>query len=69
MDNGKTLGFKGDNHVKYADVVSGGDPITMMVRLTGGPSARIEAPMLIFKNQNRLYPIRGVSDNVPGVCY
>lgn len=69
MDNGKTLGFKGDDHVKYADVVSGGDPITMMVRLTGGPDARIEAPMLIFKNENRSYPIRGVPDNIPGVCY
>jgi len=69
MDNGKTLGFKGDRHVKYADVVSGGDPITMMVRISGGVNARIEAPMLIFKNQNGAYPIRGVADNVPGVCY
>lgn len=69
MDNGKTLGIKGDSDVKYADVVSGGDPITMMVRLTGGSNARIEAPMLIFKNENRSYPIRGVPDDVPGVCY
>lgn len=69
MDNGKTLGLKGDRHVKYADVVSGGDPITMMVRLTGGPNARIDPPILIFKNDNRSYPIRGVPDNVPGVCY
>ena len=33
MDNRKTLGFVGDKHIKYADVVSGGDPITLMVRL------------------------------------
>jgi hypothetical protein len=41
MDNGKTLGFRGDNDVKYADVVSGGMGMTMLVRLTGGPGAII----------------------------
>lgn len=69
MDDGRTLGFRGDNSVKYADVVSGGEAITMMVRLTGGVNARIETPMLIFKNVKRSYPIQGVPDNVPGVCY
>ena len=69
MDNGKTLAFIGDKEVKYADVVSGGEPITMMVRITGGKNSMICPPMLIFKNQNRSYPIRGVADNVPGVCY
>lgn len=69
MDTGKTLGFIGDNHVKYADVVSGGEPITMMVRISGGPVAMIHPPMLVFKNQSSSYPIRGVPDNVPGVCY
>lgn len=69
MDNGKTLGMIGDNDVKYADVVSGGEPITMMVRLSGGRHAAIHPPMLIFKNVNRSYPIRGVEDSVPGVCY
>ncbi|MEM7298840.1 MAG: hypothetical protein AAF391_11305, partial [Bacteroidota bacterium] len=69
MDNGKTLGFIGDRHVKYADVVSGGDSMTMMVRLTGGVSAMICPPMIIFSNANRSYPIRGVEDSVPGVCY
>lgn len=53
MDNGRTLGFKGEQEVKYADVVSGGDPITLMVRLTGGKNARIETPFLIFKNKYR----------------
>lgn len=69
MDSGKTLGFIGDNHVKYADVVSGGDPMTMMVRISGGVNAMIHPPMIIFKNGNRSYPIRGIPDNVPGVCY
>ena len=69
MDNGRTLGLKGDCHVKYADVVSGGDPITMVVRITGGRDACIQPPMIIFKNENRSFPIRGLPDNVLGVCH
>ena len=68
-DNGKTLGFVGDNDVKYLDVVSGGESITMMVLISGGPEARVEVPMLVFKNPSRSYPIRGIPDNIPGVCY
>ena len=41
----------------------------MMVRVTGGVHARIEAPMPIFQNPNCSYPIRGVPDDVAGVCY
>jgi hypothetical protein len=69
MDNGKTLGFRGDNDFKYADVVSGGMGMTMVVRLTGGPYADICTPLMIFQNQQCSYPINGVPDNVPGVCY
>lgn len=69
MDNGKTLGFRGDENVKYADVVSGGIGMTMVVRITGGPLARIEVPMIIFQNDNCSYPIRGLEDAVPGVAY
>ncbi|OWZ21184.1 hypothetical protein PHMEG_0004301 [Phytophthora megakarya] len=47
FDNGKTLGFSGEKHIKYADVVSGGEGMPMVGN----------------------YPIRGVKDNVPGVCY
>ena len=67
MDNGKTLGFRGDNDVKYADVVSGGIGMTMMVRLTGGPGARIQSPFIIFQNANGSYPIRGVC-GVLAIC-
>lgn len=69
VDNGKTLGFKGDVEVRYADVVSGGEGMTMMVRISGGSQAVVENPFMIFKNQNCSYPIRGVSDDVPGVSY
>lgn len=68
LDNGRTIGTRGDQHVKYADIVAGDEGITMMVRIRGGRDARIECPMLIFQNQNRSYPIRNVPDNVPGVC-
>jgi hypothetical protein len=69
MDNGKTVGFHGDNDAKYADVISGGMGMTMLVRLTGGPGAIICAPFMIFQNASGSYPIRGVPDNVPGVSY
>jgi hypothetical protein len=39
LDNGRTLGFIGDEHVKYADVVSGGIGMTMLLRNTGGKNA------------------------------
>ena len=47
MDNGRTIGFRGQESVKYADVLFGGEGITKMVRLTGGVRAKIEAPMLL----------------------
>lgn len=69
MDNGRSIGFRGDSAVKYADVVAGEEGITMMVHIRGGRDARIECPFLIFQNSNRSYPIRNVPDTVPGVCY
>lgn len=69
MDNGRTLAMKGTDNMKYADVVSGSEGMTMVVRITGGMNAKVYASMMIFKNVDRNYPIRGVVDNVPGVCY
>jgi hypothetical protein len=57
MDNGCTLGFRGDTVVKYADVVAGGDAMTMVIRILGGRRSMVEAPMLIFTNGNNNYPI------------
>ena len=34
--NGRTLGFKGDNVVKYVDVILEGDSMTMVIRIFGG---------------------------------
>lgn len=69
MDNGRTLGFRGDTSVTYADVVAGGEAMTMVIRISGGRRAIIEAPMLIFTNSNSNYPIRGLEDSIPGVSY
>jgi hypothetical protein len=66
MDNGRTLGFRG---VKYADVVYGGDSMTMVVRISGGHRSLIEAPMFIFMNGNSRFLIRGLDDNIPGISY
>ncbi len=44
-------------NVKYADVVSGGEGITMIVRLTGGKGAQIETTFLMFINKSRKYPL------------
>ena len=69
MDNGRTLGFRGDVEVRYADVTSGGEGMTMMVRISGGKDAKLENPFMVLKNQNSSYPIRGVPENVAGVSY
>ena len=69
VDNSRTLGFCGTSEVMYADVVSGGEGFTMIVRLSGGRDSKVEAPFLVFKNKDRHYPIRGVPDNVDGVAY
>ena len=69
VDNGKTLGFRGDENVKYADVASGGVGMTMVVRVHGGKFARLEPAFMIFQNESRNHPIRGIPDDVPGVAY
>jgi hypothetical protein len=69
LDNGHTLGFWGDTSVTCAEVVLGGDSMTMVVRVSRGRRFMIEAPMLIFTNAHRSYPIRGLDDTILGVTY
>ena len=63
------VGFTGEQDIKYADVVLGGESMTMVVRISGGVNALIEIPFIIFMNKDRNYPIRGVPDDIPGVPY
>jgi hypothetical protein len=55
--------------VKYADVIAGGDAMTVVIRISRGRRSMVEAPMLIFINGNNNYPIRGLEDTIPGVFY
>ena len=43
LDNGRTLGFRGDTTIKYAEVVSGGDSMTIVIRISGGRRSMIKA--------------------------
>ena len=54
MDNGKTLDFRGDENVKYADVASGGVGMTMVVRIRGGKFERLEPAFMIFQTNLKI---------------
>jgi len=69
MDNRRTLGLRGDDCIKYADVLSGGLGMTMVVRVSGGSNDTIHSPFMIFQNGKYSYPICGCPDDVPGVSY
>ena len=69
MYNRKTFNVCWNQEVRYADVTSSGEGMTLIVILIGGPVARIENPLIIFMNKNRSYPMRGVLDNIPRVGY
>ena len=69
INNGRTLGFRSDITVSYAEVVSDEDSMRMVIRISGGQRLMIEVSMLIFTNSNGNYLICGLDDNIPGVCY
>ena len=69
FENGRSLGLCGYENVKYADVVSGGEGMTIIVHLRVNASSRIGTPKLIFKNAKRSYPIQGLPDTMSGVAY
>ena len=69
MHKERAIGLKGERNFRYADVTGGSEHITVMVRPTGGWDSKIEVPFAIFRNPSRSYPIRGVPDTVPSVCY
>jgi hypothetical protein len=57
MNNGRTSGFRSDTTISYVEVVSGGDSMTTVIRISGGRRSMIEASMLIFTNSNDNYSI------------
>lgn len=69
MDTGKGLGLKGEDEIKWADVVSGGDGMIIVVRISGERDFMIQTAFMIFQKRCRAYLIEGVPDDVPSVLY
>lgn len=51
------------------DITSGLECIKMLIRISSGSEARINPPLMIFKNENRNYPICNVWDTLQCVEY
>lgn len=64
--NHKTLSIRGDDEVKYADVFSGDDEMTLLVLIYVGRDASVCPLLMVFKNKPRLYLIQNFLDNVRG---
>ena len=69
MGNHHTLGTSGVDSIHSADLVGGADGFTMVLRLSGGTHARLEAPCIIFKNRENNYPMMNLPDNIEGISY
>lgn len=69
IDISTTLRFISVNEVKYADILSAGDPMTIMLRIWVERKATIQPLIIILKNPSRSYPVYRVTNTVPGSCY
>lgn len=56
MDNGRTLSFIGCSEVKYADVSSGGEGMTMMVRIKGAGMHQFNHHLLFSRTSREITP-------------
>lgn len=54
MDNSCTLGFHGDEEMKYDDIILGGMGMTMVVKMIGGVYGKIALLFMIFQNTSNL---------------
>ena len=68
-DDGKRFGFRGDHEIRYADVVSGGQCITILVRVSGRADGHIHPPLMIFQKERKNYPILSVPDDARVFIY
>ena len=55
--------------MKYAEVVSSSESMTMVLCILGGHCTTIEAPMSIFPNENKSYLIQGLVDDNLEIFY
>lgn len=68
-DDLKIPGFCIDSDVRYADLDSGCEGMTMIFPINGGINSITVPPFMICKNKGGNYPFIGVPDDVPGDCY
>lgn len=68
-NDGKKLAMKGNDKVMFVDVLSGDMGIKMMMMLGGAPNSHLGVPFMIFQNSGSSYPIRGLPETFPRVCY
>lgn len=61
--------MRDDNVVKFSDVLSGNEGMTMIVLLGCGTNFFLCSRMIIFQNKNSSFPIRDLFNNVPGTFY
>lgn len=69
MDNGRTLGFKFEANINYINVVYGGQHMTLSLRLSCGAQSKNAFVIVIFCNENRIYPVRGVPNTLKRVSH
>lgn len=64
MDKSHTLGFKCDTKLNYMGFVSGGQRITLDLRIYGRSGSKIEFVFVIFSNKIRSFSIQSVPDTL-----
>lgn len=69
MDDGCNLVFKRGEKLKWSNVLSGGEGMTTVVRLSGDRDLRIETASMVYQNYDRNYLTKGVSDMIDSVFY
>lgn len=69
FNNCRIFRFAGLNYLQYADVVSGVEGFTMVVRLIDRPDAQFIVKFMDFENKNLNFPILVTPDTIEGVEY
>lgn len=69
MDNGHTLGFKGELKVNFVELVSCGQKMTLFLRIYCVMHSKFESHMWIFCKERISYAINGVPDTPDCVSY
>lgn len=69
MDNWIGFGLLEYNNMTYVEVINGGQGFTLVVIISGCPTANIEPVFFVFQSKDIRYTIFGTSDDVEKVSY